>query len=319
MTTRRACMAMALLGMTCNFATAQSWPDRPLKIVHGGGPGGNGDLVSRSVATLLGGRLNQSVTVEPRPGAGQSIAMTAVARSTPDGLTLGLLNAGIGVQAALNTKLTYDLRRDFAPVGMVSSFPLAIVVNPASPIKSVRDLLEAARRAPGKLNYGAIAGTTQHLGAEYLASVGEFRWTHVPYPGSTGLISDILGGRLDVVVDTVPSLVGQIRSGKLRALAVTSLKPWPSLPEVSTVAETLAGFEVSSWTGLAVQAATPLAVRERLERELASIVGSEAFIGQVRQLGGEPLSMTSRDMNEYIAREVLRWRELAQKANIVLN
>lgn len=316
---RRQSLAAALLVLAGMAAFAQSWPDRPLRIVHGGGPGGNADLLSRSIAAPLGQRLRQTVVVEPKPGAGQNVAIATVARSAPDGYTLALVNAGIGLQAALNPKLSYDLRQDFAFVGMASSFPVVIVVHPDSPYKAVRELIDAARTRPGQLNVGAIGGTTQHLAGELLASSAAIQWTHVPYTGSAGPLGDLLGGRLDVVVDSLTALIGQIRAGKVRALAVTSAKRWPTLPDVPALSETLPGFDVTSWTGLAVPAATPGPVRERLERELAALVSTEAFAAQVRQYGSEPFNLGAAEMKRYVDREIARWKAVGEKAGITLD
>ncbi len=310
-------LATAVLGSSP--AWGQAFPARPLKIIHGGGPGGNGDLMSRSAAAPLGDRLGQTVVVEPKPGAGQNIAMAAVAHGAADGYTLALLNAGISVQAALNSKLSYDLRRDFAPIGMVSSFPVVFVVRADSAYKTIQGLLESARQQPGKLSFGAIGGTTQHLTGELFATTANIRWTHVPYTGSAGPLTDLMGGRLDVVVDSLTALMSQIQAGKVRALAVSSAKRWPMLPEVPALAETLPGFDVTSWTGLAVPTATPAAVRERLERELAAIVTTDAFAAQVRQFGSEPYSLGAAEMKRFIDGEVERWNGVARKAGIALN
>lgn len=313
------CLAIAAAAIGAAPAWAQTYPSRPLKIIHGGGSGGNGDLMSRSAAAPLGDRLGQIVVVEPKPGGGQNIAMAAVANSAADGYTIALLNAGISVQAALNTKLSYDLRRDFAPIGMISSFPVVFVVRADSPYKNVQELIDAARQHSGKLNFGAINGTTQHLTGELFATTAGIRWTNIPYSGSAAPLSDLLGGRLDVVVDSLTALMGQIQAGKVRALAVSSAKRWPTLPNVPAMSETLAGFDVTSWTGLAVPAATPAAVRERLERELASIVVTDAFATQVRQFGSEPFKLGPADMKRFIDAEVERWNGVARKAGITLN
>lgn len=314
-----ACLAIVATTLCSGSAWSQAFPSRPLKIIHGGGPGGNGDLMSRSAAAPLGERLGQSVVVEPKPGAGQNIAMAAVAHAAPDGYTIALLNAGISVQAALNTKLSYDLRRDFAPIGMVSSFPVVFVVRADSPFKNMQGLIDAARLQPGKLSFGAISGTTQHLTGELFATTAGIRWTNVPYTGSAAPLTDLLGGRLDAVVDSLTALMGQIQAGKVRALAVSSAKRWPTLLDVPSMAETLPGFDVTSWTGLAVPAATPAAVRERLERELAAIVTTDAFATQVRQFGSEPFNLGPTDMKRFIDGEVDRWNGVARKAGIALN
>lgn len=316
----RAAFSLALAALLIGGkAGAADWPDRPLKIIHGGGPGSNGDLISRSVGAALGERFKQSVVVEPKSGAGQSVAMVAVARSAADGYTLALLNAGIGIQAAINPKVPYSLRNDFEPVAMVSSFPVVIAVHPDSPYRSVRDLVDAARKTPGKLSFGAIGGTTQHLTGELFASEAGVTWTHVPYQGSAGPLTDLLGGRLDAVVDSLTALMGQVRAGKVRALAVTSAKRWPSLPEVPALSETLAGFDVTSWTGLAVPAGTPAAVRQRLEQEVVAITGTDAFATQVRVHGSEPFQMGATAMKGYIETDVARWKTVAQKSNIRLD
>lgn len=307
-----------VIAMTGGPASSQTFPARPLLIIHGGGPGGNGDLMSRSAAAPLGDRLGQSVVVEAKPGAGQSIAMMAVARAAPDGHTLAMLNAGISVQAALNKKLQYDMRRDFAPIAMVSTVPVVFVVRPDSPYKNVKDLIDAARQQPGKLNFGSLLGTTQHLTGELFASTADVRWTSVPYTGSAAPLADLIGGRLDVVVDSLTALMGQIQANKVRALAVSTAKRWPTLPDVPAMSETLPGFDVTSWSGLAVPAATPSTVREQLERQVMTIVATEGFAAQVRQYGSEPFTLGSEAMKRFIDREIERWQRVAQSAGVEL-
>lgn len=311
--------AAALLLATGGTAGAVDWPDKPLRIIHGGGPGSNSDLIARSAGQQLAGRLGQSIVVEPRSGAGQSLAMVAVARSAPDGYTLAMLNAGIVIQTAISSKLPYNLRTDFEPIAMLSSFPVVIAVRADGPYRTLADLIEAARKAPGQLTFGAMVGTTQHLTGEMFASAAGIQWANVPYPGSAGQITDLLGGRLDAVVDSLTALMGQIKGGQLRALAVSSAQRWPTLPDVPAVAETIRGFDVTSWTGLAVPAGTPAAIRERLEREVREVVASEAYAAQVRSYGSEPHDMGAADMKRYILGDIDRWKAVADAAKIKMD
>jgi len=245
--------------------------------------------------------------------------MVAVARSAPDGYTLAMLNAGIVIQTAISSKLPYNLRTDFEPIAMLSSFPVVIAVRADGPYRTLADLIEAARKAPGQLTFGAMVGTTQHLTGEMFASAAGIQWANVPYPGSAGQITDLLGGRLDAVVDSLTALMGQIKGGQLRALAVSSAQRWPTLPDVPAVAETIRGFDVTSWTGLAVPAGTPAAIRERLEREVREVVASEAYAAQVRSYGSEPHDMGAADMKRYILGDIDRWKAVADAAKIKMD
>lgn len=314
----RACIGVLAFAVAAS-ASAQTFPDRPLRLIHGAGAGGNADIIARALAQPLGERLGQAVVVEARPGAGQAIGMSAVARAAADGYTLGGINAGISVSAAVNKHLPYDLLKDFAFVSMVSAFPFVIMTRPDSPLRSMADLVEAARKAPGKLSYGTTGvGTTQNLIGEMINGNGRIELVHVPYTSAGGPMLDLLGGRLDVVVDSLTANIGQLQTGKARALAVTSGKRWATIPDVPSMAETFPGFDVTSWTGIAVPAATPPAVIERLAREIRAVVGSDDFRKQLQPLGSLPFVLTPDETRLYVGREVAKWKEVAEKARIEL-
>lgn len=309
-----------LLGAAAHAVQAQANTDKVTRIIHGGASGGNADLVARMIAPLLTEQLGgQPLIVEAKPGAGQTIAMAAAAQAAADGHTMAMLNAGISVQNALNRKLPYKMTRDFTPVGMVSQFPFVVLVRSDSPLKTMDDLLRQARKDPGRLSYGTIGiGTSQHMVGELIGTMASVQLLHVPYPNAAGPLNDLLGGRLDAASESLTAANTHLQSGRLRALAVTSPQRWPSLPNVPALAETVPGFGVTSWIGLAVPAATPAAQVTQLERAVRQAVSSEKFGEQIRRLGSEPYLMNTADMKIYLEKEVAKWAELGSKAGINL-
>ena len=301
------------------MAWAQAWPEKPLRLIHGGGVGGNGDIISRLVAQQLGENLGQSVVVESRPGAGQAIALSAVAKSPPDGYTLVLVNAGLTVSTALNPKLPYNLMEDFSFISMVSSFPFVVAVAADSPFMNMNQLVEAARRAPGKLSYATPGvGTTQNLIGELINSSTKVDIVHAAYTSATGPMIDLLGGRINVIVDSLTATSTQIKAGKIRVLGVTSAARWPGMPETPTLSEVIPGFEAMSWTGIAAPVNTPSPVVERLNQELRSIVATEAFKKRLEALGSVAVSSTRAELRNYIGGEVAKWKDVAKSAQLQL-
>jgi len=313
-------LASLVMSVLSYSASAQPSSDKAIRIIHGGASGGNADLVARMLAPLLSEQLGQSIIVEPKPGAGQTIAMVAAAQAAADGRTIGMLNAGISVQNALNRKLTYRVTRDFASVGMVSQFPFVVLVRNDSPLKTMDDLISEARKEPGKISYGTIGiGTSQHMVGELIGSMVNVQLLHVPYPNAAGPLNDLLGGQLNAASESLAAANSHIQSGRLRALAVTSPRRWPSLPNVPALAETVPGFDVTSWIGLAVPAATPAAQVTQLASALRQVVSSEKFGEQIRKFGSEPLLMEPTSMKTFLEKEVAKWTALGNKAGISLD
>ncbi len=250
-------LAAALLAaLAAGEAISQAYPVRPIRFLVGSPPGSGNDLVSRLLAQKLAERFGQPVIVEQKPGGAGLLANDALAKSPPDGHTLVLLSGAHPATAALNRALPYDPVRDFGMVGTVVAYPLVISVAPNSEIRSFPDLIARARNAPGKLTYSMTPGTLVHLLGEWINIEAGTAIVGVPYKGSANALVDVLAGRVDATIETGTASFGHIRSGKLRALALSSPARHPALPELQTISETLPGVEMSSWLGLAVPAAT---------------------------------------------------------------
>jgi tripartite-type tricarboxylate transporter receptor subunit TctC len=294
------------------------YPDRIVRIVVPFAPGGGTDIIARTLAQEMAKDLGVSVVIENKPGAGTIIGTQAVAVSEPDGYTLLMGTFANAVNPSLNAKLPYDAHKDFAPVALIARSFNIVVVNPKSPIKSVAELIAAAKAEPGKLSYGTFGtGTSAHLAGELFKSLAGVELTTVPYKGAAPAITDLIGGQIQVMFTTVASAASLIEGGQLRALAVTSAERSPAFPQLPTVAEAgVPGYAAESWYGLFVPAKTQADVIARLNRSAAISVQSEAF----KKLGvNEGLVMVAQppaELDRYFRGEEARWRKVIQQAGI---
>ncbi len=303
-------LLMAVIGLALPVsAIAQVFPDRPLRLVVPFPPGGPTDIVARPLAQLLGDALGQAVIVDNRGGAGGSIGADAVAKAAPDGYTLLMGTVGThAINGALYRKLPHDPVRDFTPIALAASAPVAVVVNPAAGIASIGDLVAQARARPDAVGFGSAgSGTPGHLTGVLFAGAAGIRLQHVPYKGSAPAITDLLGNQIPLMFDPLQSVIAHVRSGKLRALAISSRTRSPVLPEVPTIDEAgLKGFESTAWWAVFGPANLPPAVTSRLRSAVASIVRSDAFRDRLGNLGvvpsAEPLSLP-----EFQRAEVVKW------------
>lgn len=299
------------------MASAQAWPRRPVMLMHGFGAGGNADSISRVVANALSQDLGEQVVVEAKPGAGGNLASEQVARATPDGHTIILLTGGHAVSAALYKSLRFNPVDDFAFASLVATFPFVIAARADSPIQSIAQLVEAARREPGKLTFSSVGfGSTQHLAGELFAETAGIKLTHVPYRGGMQPLSDLMSGRIDLMVDSITVTGAAIRAGTIRGLGVTSREPWPALPEVVPIATTLPGFEVRSWIGIAAPAATPAPVIARLEGAINKALLSAQVREQLGFLGVKPEGSTPEGMKAFVVGEIERWKRVVRASGI---
>jgi tripartite-type tricarboxylate transporter receptor subunit TctC len=294
------------------------YPERIIRLVVPFAPGGGTDVVARTLAQDMGKDLGVTVLIENKPGAGTIIGTQAVATSRPDGYTLLMGTFSHAVNPSLNAKLPYDPHKDFAAVALVARSFNIVVVNPKSPIRSIADLIAAAKANPGKLSYGTFGtGTSAHLAGELFKNIAKVDLTTVPYKGAAPAITDLIGGQIDVMFTTVASAASLIESGQLRAIAVTSAERSPAFPQLPTVAEAgVTGYAAESWYGLFAPAGTPTDIIERLNKAAASAVQSEAF----KKLGvNEGLIMVARpadELDRYVRGEEARWRQVIQDAGI---
>src|SRR4051812_13157938 len=295
-----------------------AYPEKHIRIVVPFAPGGGTDVIARTLAQEMSKDLGGSIIIENRPGAGTILGTQAVAGSEPDGYTLLMGTFANAVNPNLYAKLPYDPQRDFAPVALVARSFNIVVVNAASPIKSIADLIAEAKTHPDKLSYGTYGtGTSAHLAGELFKSMASVNLTTVPYKGAAPAITDLLGGRIQVMFTTIASAAPLVAGGQLRALAVTSAERSPAFPDIPTVAEAgLPGYSAESWYGLFAPAKTPPAIIDRLNKSANAAVQSEAF----KKLGGnEGLVMIAREpaeLERYVRGEEERWRKVIRDANI---
>ena len=286
------------------------YPDKPVKIIVPYPPGGTTDILARIVASRLGERLKQSFVVENRGGASGAIGAQAVARSPADGyaLLMGTISTH-GINSALFKSLPYDAVKDFAPITIVGITPNVLSVHPSVPAKDLAELLALARAKPGGLNFGSTSqGGSPHMSGELFKTMANVNIAHIPYKGAGPMLADLVGGQIQMGFDNMPSSIGFIRSGKIRALAVTTSKRWPGAPEIPTMAESgLAGYEVSAWFGLLAPAGTPKPVVDLLFTNLSDILKQPEVVKQLFDLGAEPGGNTPEAFARHIAQDVEKW------------
>lgn len=305
------------LALCAGVASAQSYPNKPLKLVTPFPPGGSADVIARLAADRLSEGLGQPVIVDNRPGAGGLVGNEFAARQPPDGYTLLLITGAYPVQGAMLKSLPFDPLRDIAMVSMLTSYPFVISVRPDSPFKSLGDIIAAAKANPGKLNYPSSGiGTVHHLSGELLCAMAGIDMTHVPFRGGASPLTELLGGRVDLLLEAMTLSIGQIRSGKLRPLAVTSLERWKALPEVPAVNETLPGYEVISFIGLGATGGTPAPIIERVNAEVRRFLARPETAQRFIDLGGEPRATSPEEMRSFIERDITRWKGVIQARHI---
>jgi len=309
-------VAVVLLCSAAAGAWAQAYPSKPIHIVVGFPPGGGNDIIARLLGVKMQETWGQPVVIDNKPGANSIIAAEYVAKSAPDGYTL-LVNAtgGMSINPVLYSKLPYDSLKDFVPISMVGSFPLVLVVNPSVPVKSVQELIAYAKANPGKLNYSS-GSTAFQVATEMFKQMTGTDLRHIPYKGSAASITAVIAGDVQMtIVDTPPSVV-HIKSGRVRALGVTSAKRSGSMPEIPTVAETVPGYEMALWIGLFAPAGTPREVTAKLNAEVVRIVHLPDVRARLDGMGVEPLGNSSEQMAEWIKREIAKFGPVAKAANI---
>jgi tripartite-type tricarboxylate transporter receptor subunit TctC len=297
------------------------WPNRPLTLVVGFPAGGPVDTVSRIVGESLSRRLGQSIVVENKPGATGTTAAAHVAHATPDGYTLTVLSGTFAASAAMFRKLSYHPVNDFCWINTIAEFPYLLVTYPGHPCGSATDLLHKARSASQPLQFGTSGvGSVQHLSGELLANIANIKLQHVPYRGGMPAITDLLGKRLDFVIDQPTALMEFIRDGRLRALAVTGSNRFFGLPDVMTVSEAgLPGCNITSWQGLAAPAGLAPPVLDRLNSELTGVLAEPQFAEKLRALGNEPKISTGDAFKARVASDIKVWTKVVADANIERN
>jgi tripartite-type tricarboxylate transporter receptor subunit TctC len=287
---------------------AQGYPQRPVRIVASVAPGSGPDVIARLFAHKYSERFGQSFIVENRPGAGGNIGAETVAKAPPDGHTLLLSSAPQAIAATLFPKLAYDLVRDFAPVSFIASTPFLVVVHPSMPVRSLQELIALARKHPGELLFGSGGvGTPPHLAAQMLKSAAKIEFVHVPYRSIMPAANDLVAGQIHFSIVVVPVALPLVRSGRLRALAVTTARRTALAPDLPAVAETIPGYEVIGWYGLLAPAKTPREIVERLHRETQAVLAQPDVVERLAALGTEPRPSTPESFAAFIRAEIEKW------------
>jgi tripartite-type tricarboxylate transporter receptor subunit TctC len=307
----------AALPTASRMAQAQPYPTRPVRIFVGFGPGSAADIIARLIGQRLSERLGQPFVIENRSGAGGTLAVEEVVRSSPDGYTLLLVNNAEAVHAALNDKLSFNIIRDIVPIASIARGPLVQVVHPSFPAKTVPEFIAYAKANPGKVNFGSASiGSVVQLASELFKVMAGVNMVHVPYRGMAPALSDLIAGRLQVVFSTLPPAIGHVRAGRLRALAVTSTARSEALPDVPTVGDFLPGYEASIVLGLGAPKNTATEIVDRLNKEVNVALGDPKMKAQLADLGTDPLPMTSADFGKFRVEETEKWGKVIRAANI---
>lgn len=296
------------------------YPERPVRLLIAQAPGGNADIIARALAEGLGERLGQSVVADNRGGASGIIATELAVRAAPDGYTILLVPSSFGVNPAV-MKLPYDQLRDLAPITMVASAPNVLVVGPALPIKSVADLIKAAKANPGRLTYGSSGNLgSPHLAGELFELMTGTDMVHVPYKGAASAMIDLIGGRISLSFASLPSAIAHIRAGRLHPIAVTSEKRFPLTPDLPTMAESgLPGFETTAWQGLVAPARTPPAIIKRLNTEAVHVINQPAMRDRMIQNGAAPVGSTPEELWDFARKQIEKWGKVIKAAGITPN
>jgi len=321
MISRRTAICLTAIGLSViasiGRAEAADYPTRPVRWVVGCAPGGATDIIARLIGQRLSERLGQQFVIENKPGAGNNIATESVVNAEPDGYTVLLVNPANYINATLYSNLKFNFVRDIAPVASFNRVPNVMTVAKDVTAKNVAEFIAYAKANPGKVNLASSGnGTSVHLSGEMFMAMTGVKMQHVPYRGAAPAITDMLGGQVQVIFDNMPSIIQHVRSGALRALAVTTLEPSSQLPDVPTVAATVPGYEASALFGMGAPKNTPKEIITRLNKEINAILAEPDMKKRLVELGGEPLIQTPEKFGADIAAETEKWKKVIDGANI---
>ena len=307
----------AALSAVSHFAWAQAYPSRPVRIIAPTGPAGAPDILARLIAPWLSERLGQQFVVENRPGSGNNIGTEAVVRAPPDGYTLLIVSSSNTINATLYDKLNFVFLRDIAPVAGLISLPFVMVVNPSVPAKTVAELAAYAKANPGRISFGSPGiGTPGHVAGELFKIMAGIDIVHVPYRGGGAVMSDLLGGQVQVFFGSTSLTIEHIRAGKLRPLAVTTTTRWEGLPDIPTVDDFVSGYEASAWAGFGTPKNTPTEIVDKLNKEVNAALADPNMKARLADLGGAVLPGSPADFAKLIAEEIEKWGKVIRAANI---
>ena len=305
-------VASTLLGATVAAQTqAQVYPNKPLRLINPFAAGGGADIIARYIASKLSENLGQPVVVESKPGAGSMVGSDYAAKAAPDGYTLLQVTGAYPVVAAMQRKLPFDPLKDISMVSMLTVYPFVLTVSSASADKTLSDLIARAKASPGKLSYATAGnGSVHHLCSELLNASAGIEILHIPFKGGTAPLVELMAGRIDMVCETMTAALPHIQGGKLRALGVASSERDKAMPDVPTIAQTLPGFEVTSFNGIGVTGGTSPAIIERLNRAVREVLSTPDAQKRFVEFGGAPKASSPKEMLDYVERETNKWRKL---------
>jgi len=293
------------------IAQAADYPTRPVKWLVPYPPAGTTEVLARIIAQWLTEKMGQSFVIENKPGAGNNLGTEAVVNAPPDGYTMLLVNPANGINATLYKNLNFNLIRDIAPVAGIVRTPNVMEVTPSFPARTVAEFIAYCKANPGKINMASSgSGTSVHLSGELFKSMTGCQMLHVPYKGAGPALTDLMGGQVDVIFDNLPSSVGHIKGGKIRALAVTSQEREPSMPQLPTIAETVPGYEATAWFGIGMPKGTPKEIIDKVNAEVNRALADPKMRERLAELGGKPIAGTPEDFGKVIAAETAKWEKV---------
>ena len=312
------CLMLAACAVAAASAFAQNYPNKPVRLIVPFSAGGPADVLARIVGEKLQRSLGQTVVVINKDGAGTLLGVDMVAKASPDGYTLLLGNVAMVINSSAGKRLPYDLQRDLTPVSLVFTQPLILVLHPAAPLTTLKELIAFAKANPGRLKYGSSGiGTSIHLTTELFRAAVGIELTHVPYKGAAPAMTDLLGGQIDLMFPGITPVVGYVKTGKLRAIGLTSRKRSPALPDVPTLSELgVANYESTGWYGVMVPAGTPGNIVLRLNRELVAALNLPDLREKLVSQGGDPTSSTPEQFAAFIASELTKWTTVMRTSGI---
>ena len=314
MVTARAAVG-ALLIPLCASAYAADYPQRPIRLIVPFAAGGGLEITARSIGQKLTEKRGQSIVIDNRPGAATIVGSEIAAKSSPDGYTLLMITTTFAINPSLYGKLPYDPVREFAPVTQINSVPNILVVNPSIPAHTVRELIALAKAKPGQLNYASAgSGTSPHLAAELFKTMAGIEMTHIPYKGIPPAVTDVIAGRVTMLMTTTISAAPHVKSGRLRALAITSPKRLAAMPDVPAIGETVPGYEADAFQGMVAPAGVPKEIVRQLADDIAAIVRLPEIRERIVADGAEPIGSTPEAFGAFLKKEMLKWGKVVKES-----
>lgn len=314
MVTKRAAIGALLIGIPA-LAHAADYPQRPIRLIVPFAPGGGLEITARSIGQKLTEKRGQAIVIDNRPGAATIVGSEIASKASPDGYTLLMITTTFAINPSLYGKLPYDPNRDFAPVTQITSVPNILVVNPAIAAHTVRELIALAKAKPGQLNYASAgSGTSPHLAAELFKTMAGIEMTHIPYKGIPPAVTDVIAGRVTMLMTTTISAAPHVKSGRLRALAITSPRRLAAMPDVPAIGETVPGYEADAFQGMVAPAGVPKEIVRQLADDIAAIVKLPEIRERITADGAEPIGSTPEAFAAFLKKEMLKWGKVVKES-----